>query len=80
MLFRRLMDPAVEARIQRYRQTLEKDPSRRLQLAGMPRFSPPTPRLRSAFADTWPAILVLLALNGAAVAATWLRFHRYGTE
>jgi ABC-type transport system involved in multi-copper enzyme maturation permease subunit len=80
MLFRRLMDPAVEARIQRYRLTLEKDPSRRLQLAGMPRFSPPTPKLRSAFADTWPAILALLALNGAAVTATWLRFHRYGTE
>jgi hypothetical protein len=77
-LFSRLSEPAVEARIRRDREAIESDPSRRLSLEGMPRFSyhgtsfPGAARRGAACAGA------LLALAALAAAAVWARFQRYG--
>jgi ABC-type transport system involved in multi-copper enzyme maturation permease subunit len=76
-LFSRLTDPAVEAQVQRFRQALEKDTSRRLPLGDMPRFSFAGPQFGIAAGQVSLEIAALLTLNALAAALAWLRFRRY---
>jgi ABC-type transport system involved in multi-copper enzyme maturation permease subunit len=79
-LFRRLTEPAVEARVQKSRQAAEQDASRRLRLEDMPRFSYAGPRFGAALGSVALEIGVLLALNALAVAAAWLGFRRSAVD
>ena len=79
-LFRRLTEPAVEARVQKSRQAAEQDASRRLRLEDMPRFSYAGPRFGAALGSVSLEIGVLLALNALAVAAAWLGFRRSAVD
>jgi hypothetical protein len=76
LLFSRLSEPEVGARVRRDREAAERDPSRRLPLDGMPVFSHRGPgvldSLRSGAAEAWG----LLILNVAAALAAWTRFRR----
>jgi ABC-type transport system involved in multi-copper enzyme maturation permease subunit len=76
-LFSRLSEPAVEARIRQDREAIQNDPSRRLSLAGMPRFSYRGPSFLSAFHQGAAYAGALLILAAFAAAAVWARFQRY---
>ena len=76
-MFSRLSEPAVEARIRRDREAMESDPSRRLRLDDMPRFSYPGPGFLSSLRNGAAEAEGLLILNLIAAAAVWARFRRY---
>lgn len=76
-LFSRLSEPEVEARIRRDREAMESDPSRRLRLEDMPRFSYGGPGFLSSFRDGLAEAGGLLILNLITAAAVWVRFRRY---
>jgi len=75
-LFNQLNEPAVQARILRDQASIEQDPSRRLRLEDMPRFSYRAPSFTSALAHGAFEAVALLLLNAATAAAVWTRFRR----
>ena len=77
LLFSRLSEPAIGARVRRDREAAEKDPSRRLSLDGMPRFSYRSSGVLAAVRRAAPETGALLILNGAAALMAWARFRRY---
>ena len=77
-LFSRLSEPGVEARVRQDREAIQNDPSRRLSLDGMPRFSYHGPDVSSALRHGAAGALALLSLNVVLAAAVWARFQRYG--
>jgi ABC-type transport system involved in multi-copper enzyme maturation permease subunit len=76
-LFSRLSEPEVEARIRKDREAMESDPSRRLRLDDMPRFSYSGPGFLSSLRHGAAEAGALLILNAIAAAAVWARFRRY---
>jgi ABC-2 type transport system permease protein len=74
-LFARLNEPAVEARVRRDREVIERDPSRLLGLGDLPRFSYRGTDFAAALRDGAVTAVVLLGLNGLAAAAVWVRFR-----
>lgn len=76
-LFSRLSEPAVEARVRRDREAMESDPSRRLHLEDMPRFSYGGPDFLSSLRHGAAEAGALLILNAITAAAVWARFRRY---
>lgn len=77
VLFSRLSEPLIEARVRRHRETVDRDPSRRLLLDGMPRFSYRGPDFPDTLRQGAAEAGVLLLLNAVAAAAAWARFRRY---
>lgn len=77
LLFSRLNEPEAAARVRRHREAVERDPSRRLPLAGLPAFSYRGPDFAGALRQGAGAAGVLLLLNAVAAAAAWARFRRY---
>ncbi|HTQ80539.1 MAG TPA: ABC transporter permease subunit, partial [Thermoanaerobaculia bacterium] len=75
-LFGRMSEPAIEARVRRDRDAIERDPSRLLALADLPRFQYPGVDFVGALRDGAAAAAALLGLNGLAAAAVWVRFRR----
>jgi hypothetical protein len=76
-LFSRLSEPEVAARVRQDREAIQQDPSRRLPLDDMPRFTYHGPDLPSAFRHGAAAAGALLAFNILAAAAVWSRFRQY---
>jgi ABC-2 family transporter protein len=76
-LFSRLSEPEVEARVRRNREAMEGDPSRRLRLDDMPRFSYRGPGFLGSLRHGAAEAGALLILNAIAAAAVWARFRRY---
>jgi ABC-2 family transporter protein len=76
-LFSRLSEPAVEARVRRDREAMESDPSRRLRLDDMPRFSYQGADFLSSLRHGAAEAGALLILNAIAAVAVWARFRRY---
>lgn len=76
-LFSRLSEPAVEARIRKDREAMENDPSRRLRLDDMPRFSYRGPSFLSSLRHGAAEAGALLILNAVVGAAVWARFRHY---
>ncbi|HEY2294288.1 MAG TPA: ABC transporter permease subunit [Thermoanaerobaculia bacterium] len=74
-LFARLSEPANEARVRRDREAIERDPSRRLRLGDLPRFSYSGTDLVAALRDGATTAAALLGLNGLAAVAVWARFR-----
>lgn len=75
-LFNQLNEPEVQARVRRDQEERERDPSRRLSLEGMPRFSYRSSGFAGALEHGALEASALLLLNAAAAAAVWLRFRR----
>jgi hypothetical protein len=76
-LFSRLSEPEVEARFRRDREAVRNDPSRRLHLEDMPRFSYRGPGFLRSLRHGAAEAGVLLILNAILAAAVWARFRRY---
>ena len=76
-LFSRLSEPDLEARVRRDREAIQNDPSRRLSLDGMPRFSYRGADFSGALRHGAGVASALLILNVLAAAAVWTRFRRY---
>lgn len=76
-LFSRLSEPGVEARIRRDQEAMQNDPSRRLRLDDMPRFSYRGPGFLSSLRGGAAEAGGLLILNLITAAAVWARFRRY---
>ena len=77
LLFGRVSEPAVQERLRRERAELEEDQSRRLDLAGMPRFSYRGPGAVESFRRAAPEAAALLLVNAVLTVVAWLRFERY---
>jgi ABC-2 family transporter protein/Domain of unknown function (DUF3526) len=77
LLFSRLSEPAIGARVRRDREAAEKDLSRRISLDGMPRFSYRGPGALVSLRRAAPEAGALLLLNAVAALAAWARFQRY---
>jgi ABC-type transport system involved in multi-copper enzyme maturation permease subunit len=75
-LFNQLNEAEVQARLRRDRESLERDPSQRLRLEEMPRFSYRGPRFAGALRRGAPEAAALLLLNAVTAAAVWARFRR----
>ncbi|HYO12910.1 MAG TPA: ABC transporter permease subunit [Thermoanaerobaculia bacterium] len=76
-LFSRLSEPGIQARIRRDREAAETDPSRRLRLDDLPRFSYQRANFLAALRRGAPEAGALLTLNALVAAAAWVRFRRY---
>ena len=76
-LFSRLDEPEIAARVRRDQEAIERDPSRRLHLDDMPRFTYHGPTFLSALRLGAAEAGALLILNFFAAAAAWARFRRY---
>ena len=77
LLFSRLIEPEIAARVRRHRKAVERDPSRRLPLAGMPAFSYRGADFPGALRQGAGEAGVLLLLNAVAAAVARARFRRY---
>jgi len=77
LLFSRLSEPGVGARVRRDREAAEKDLSRRLPLGDMPVFSYRGPGFLASLRRGAAEAGTLLILNVAAALAAWARFQRY---
>ncbi|MBW8874140.1 MAG: ABC transporter permease subunit [Acidobacteria bacterium] len=76
-LFSRLSEPEVAARVRRDQEAMQRDPSRRLALDDMPRFSYRGSDFSSSLRQGAAAAGALLAFNVLAAAAAWALFRRY---
>lgn len=76
-LFARFSDPAVADRVRREQAAFERDPARRLNLAGMPRFAAPDTGLLDSLRRAAPEACGLLVLNLLAWVAVAARFRRW---
>jgi ABC-type transport system involved in multi-copper enzyme maturation permease subunit len=76
-LFSRLSEPQVATRVRQDREAIQRDPSRRLPLDDMPRFTYHGPDFSSSLRHGAAAAGALLAFNVLAAAAVWVRFRRY---
>ncbi|HEX9943023.1 MAG TPA: ABC transporter permease subunit [Thermoanaerobaculia bacterium] len=77
LLFSRLSEPEIEAQVRRNQEAIERDPSRRLRLDEMPRFSYRGPDFLASLHRSAAEGGTLLILNALAAAAAWVRFRRY---
>lgn len=77
LLFGRVSEPEIQERLRRERAELERDPSRRLDLAGMPRFSYRGPGVLESFRRAAAEAAALLLANAVLAVAAWFRFEHY---
>lgn len=77
LLFSRLSEPAVQALIRQDREAAEGDPSRRLRLDDLPRFSYQRASVLASLRRVAAEAGALLAFNALLAAAVWVRFRRY---
>jgi hypothetical protein len=70
-------DPQLIQRIIRSIEEAMSDPSRRLDLSGMPRFRMEQPPLAVAFASAALDILLLVVFTAVCTTLTYIRFYRY---
>ncbi len=77
LLFNRLSSGEIQPKLQLQRSAAEADPSRRLDLAGLPRFAYRGPELGDCLRRAAPEGLFLLLLVSVTSAAAWSRFARY---
>ncbi|MFL6260737.1 MAG: ABC transporter permease subunit [Thermoanaerobaculia bacterium] len=75
-LFNQLNEPAMQDRVRRDQESVGRDPSRRLRLEDMPRFSYHPPGFAGALSRGALEAAALLLLNAAAATAVWVRFRR----
>jgi ABC-2 type transport system permease protein len=76
-LFSRLSEPRIAAQVRQDQEAIERDPSRRLHLEDMPRFTYRGPSFLVALRLGAAEAGALLILNVLAVVVAWARFRRY---
>ncbi|HEV2847227.1 MAG TPA: hypothetical protein VG477_20400, partial [Thermoanaerobaculia bacterium] len=76
-LFNRLSSAEIQSRLRLQRHAADRDPSRRLALAALPRFAYHGPGFLECLRRAAPEGLFLLLLAGLTAAAAWRQFERY---